>query len=163
YVVKDVQGNCSELNFQIRNNPSYQPKANPIKGERFAYNKVNKFSADHLQIEIPTETLYGDLDLLYNQSAPIANIYSHVHHVQNAYIALLSSYMLKIKPADVPPPLESKALIAAVQTGAAGGKFDRGWVSVNTRNFGSFYVAVDTIAPTITPRNFSNGKNVSAQ
>ncbi|WP_286651661.1 M23 family metallopeptidase [Sphingobacterium hotanense] len=163
YVVKDVQGNCSELNFQIRNNPSYQPKPNPLKGERFAYNKVNKFSADHLQMEIPTETLYGDLDFMYSQSAPIANSYSHVHHVQNAYIPLFSSYMLNIKPTNLPPHLESKALIASVQNGAEGGKFEKGWVSVNTRNFGSFYVAVDTIAPTITPRNFSNGKNVSAQ
>src|SRR5690606_39458357 len=28
---------------------------------------------------------------------------------------------------------------------------------------GSFYVAVDTISPTITARNLTNGKNVAAQ
>jgi len=36
-------------------------------------------------------------------------------------------------------------------------------VTVNTRNLGSFYVAVDTIPPTITARNLTNGKNVAAQ
>ena len=34
---------------------------------------------------------------------------------------------------------------------------------MNTRNFGSFYIAVDTVAPSIVPRNLSNGKNVSSQ
>ncbi|MVZ66016.1 peptidoglycan DD-metalloendopeptidase family protein [Sphingobacterium sp. DK4209] len=163
YVVKDVKGNCSELNFQIKNNPSYQPKANPIKGEHFLFNKENKFSADHLQLEIPTETLYGDLDFIYKQNAQIANGYSHVHQIQSDLIPLFSSYMLSIKPTNLPPHLESKALIASVQNGAEGGKFEDGWVSVNTRNFGSFYVAVDSIAPIISPRNLTNGKNLSAQ
>lgn len=163
YVVKDVKGNCSELNFQVKNNPNYQPKANPIKGEHFLYNKENKFSADHVQIEVPTETLYGDLDFIYKQNAPLANGYSHVHQIQSELIPLFSSYMLSIKPTNLPPRLESKALIASLQNGAEGGKFEDGWVSVNTRNFGSFYVAVDTIAPVISPRNLTNGKNLSAQ
>src|SRR5690606_8945375 len=40
---------------------------------------------------------------------------------------------------------------------------EEGWVKVNTRNFGNFYVAVDTVAPVITPRNLANGKNVANQ
>lgn len=163
YVVKDVHGNCSELNFKVRNNKDYQPKANPTKGELFAYNKDNKFTVDHVQIEIPTEVLYDNLDFVYSQSAPRANSYSHVHHIHNPSIPLFSSYILQIKPTNLPPHLESKAIIASVENGSEGGKFENGWVSVNTRSFGSFYVTVDTIAPTISPRNFSAGKNVSAQ
>src|SRR5690606_12299954 len=56
-----------------------------------------------------------------------------------------------------------KALIASVQSGSEGGKFENGWVTVNTRNLGSFYVAVDTIQPTIAARNLTNGKNVARQ
>lgn len=163
YVVKDAHGNCSELNFKVRNNKDYQPKANPTKGELFAYNKDNKFTADHVQIEIPTEVLYDNLDFVYSQSAPRVNSYSHVHHIHNPSIPLFSSYILQIKPTNLPPHLESKAIIASVENGSEGGKFENGWVSVNTRSFGSFYVTVDTIAPTISPRNFSAGKNVSAQ
>src|SRR5690606_13846683 len=67
-----------------------------------------------------------------------------------------------IKPTSLPKHLESKALLASVDGGSVGGKFENGWVTVNTKIFGSFYVTGDTIAPTIVPRNFSNGKNVSA-
>jgi hypothetical protein len=59
--------------------------------------------------------------------------------------------------------LQSKALIASAESGSEGGRFENGWVIVNTRNFGNFYVVVDTIAPTITARNLINGKNLAAQ
>ncbi|WP_099369983.1 M23 family metallopeptidase [Sphingobacterium sp. 1.A.5] len=163
YVVKDVHGNCSELDFKVRNNPSYAAKKNPIKGELFQYAKDNSFSADEVKVEIPKGSLYSDVDFIYSKSAARPNSYSSVHHVQNNLTPLFSTYKLSIKPTILPSHLESKALLASVQGGSVGGKFENGWVMVNTKIFGSFYVTVDTVAPTITPRNFSNGKNVSGQ
>ena len=163
YVVKDVNGNCSELDFKIKNNPSYAVKKNPVKGEVFPYNKDNSFSADEVKVEIPKGSLYTDLDFIYSKSAARPNSYSSVHHVQNNLTPLFSTYKLSLKPTTLPKELEGKALIASVDAGSVGGKFENGWVTVNTKILGSFYVTVDTIAPTITPRNFSNGKNVSAQ
>ncbi len=46
---------------------------------------------------------------------------------------------------------------------AQGGKYENGWVVANVREFGGFYVAVDTIAPNIVSRNLTDGKNVSGQ
>jgi hypothetical protein len=163
YVVKDVHGNCSELDFKVRNNPSYTAKKNPIKGELFQYAKDNSFSADEVKVEIPKGSLYSDVDFIYSKSAARPNSYSSVHHVQNNLTPLFSTYKLSIKPTTLPSHLESKALLASVDGGSVGGKFENGWVTVNTKIFGSFYVTVDTVAPTITPRNFSNGKNVSGQ
>src|SRR5690606_31869032 len=81
----------------------------------------------------------------------------------NNLTPLFTTYKLQIKPTQLPRHLEDKALIASVQSGSEGGKFENGWVTVNTRNLGSFYVAVDTIAPTITARNLTNGKNLARQ
>jgi len=163
YVVKDVRGNCSELNFKVQNRTTYHPKANPVQGEFFAYNKDNKYTVDFIQVDIPEGALYSDLDFNYSQSAQRPNSYSQVHHVGSTMVPLFSTYKLSIKPTNLPAHLESKALIASVQNGSVGGKFEKDWVTVNTKVFGSFYVVVDTIAPTITPRNFSPGKNVAAQ
>lgn len=163
YVVKDVHGNCSELDFKVRNNPTYAAKKNPIKGELFQYAKDNSFSADEVKVEIPKGSLYSDVDFIYSKSAARPNSYSSVHHVQNNLTPLFSTFKLSIKPTTLPRHLESKALLASVDGGSVGGKFENGWVTVNTKIFGSFYVTVDTVAPTITPRNFSNGKNVSGQ
>ena len=163
YVVKDVHGNCSELDFKIRNNPAYTAKRNPAKGELMKYNTDNKYEVEEIKLHIPKGALYSDLDFVYSKSAPRANGYSSVHHVQNNLTPLFSTYNLNIKPTSLPKNLENKAIIASVEGGSVGGKFENGWVTVNTKLFGSFYVTVDTIAPTITPRNFSAGKNVSGQ
>lgn len=163
YVVKDVKGNCSELNFQIQNSANYQPKANTVKGQLMSYNKNNQFAKDHIQLDIPKGVLYTDLDFLYSSSAKPAGGYSEIHHVHNPMTPLFSTYQLKIKPTSLPERLRDKALIASTQSGSEGGKYEDGWVVVNTRNLGSFYVAVDTVAPSITPRNLSQGKNVAQQ
>ncbi len=163
YVVKDINGNCSELDFTVRNSESYQPKTTPLQGELFAYNKVNSFTSTHVKVDMPIGALYTDMDFTYHESNPTANAYSNVHHIANNLTPLFTTYQLRIKPTHLPPHLENKALLASVQSGAEGGKFENGWVTVNTRNLGSFYVAVDTIPPTITARNLTNGKNVAAQ
>jgi hypothetical protein len=59
--------------------------------------------------------------------------------------------------------LYDKALIVSSDGGAQGGKYENGWVVANVREFGGFYVAVDTIAPNIVARNLTDGKNVSGQ
>jgi len=164
YVVKDVHGNCSELNFKVQNTPSYQPKANPLRGiQLFEYDKENSFSTENIKIEMPKNVLYDHVDFHYSESPKTINSYSAIHKVHNNLTALFSTYNLSIRATHLPPHLQSKATIASLENGSEGGKYEDGWVTVNTRNFANFYVAVDTIAPTITPRNLSQGKNLASQ
>ena len=163
YVVKDVHGNCSELNFKVRNTPSYTPKVIPADGKLFSYQQENSFSTEDLRVLIPKGALYSDLDFLYRKEKSSAASYSDIHHIHNELTPLFSTYNLRIKPTNLPKHLEAKAIIASKKSGSVGGKFEDGWVSVNTKIFGSFYVTVDTIAPIITPRNLSDGKNLSNQ
>ncbi len=163
YVVKDVQGNCSELNFKVQQKPTYSQKQYIPKGTPFSFNKANAFQTEDIQIQIPVGALYTDVDFVYQKSAPLAKGYSEVHHVNNSFTPLFSSYNLKIKPSTLPQHLESKALITSVESGSVGGKFENGFVTVNTKLFGSFYVTVDTVPPTITARNLTNGKRVTNQ
>jgi hypothetical protein len=163
YVVKDIAGNCSELDFKIQNILAKTTEATLPRGINFAYDKDNSFKTDDIQIDIPQGTLYGDLDFEYATAPQPANAYSLTHRVHNNLTPLFQSYRLAIKPTNLPPHLQSKALIASAESGSEGGRFENGWVIVNTRNFGNFYVVVDTIAPTITARNLINGKNLAAQ
>ncbi|PRD54797.1 M23 family peptidase [Sphingobacterium gobiense] len=164
YVVKDIAGNCSELNFKIQTAAVAQRTQQKRQGAQlFKYNTENTFENQDIRINMPTGVLYSDLDFTYNTAPQPAGGYSVIHRVHNNLTPLFSTYNLRIKPTNLPAHLESKALLASVENGSEGGKFEDGWVTVNTRNLGSFYVAVDTVAPTITPRNLSNGKNVSAQ
>jgi len=164
YVVKDVAGNSSELNFKIESTGITKKAAYKATGTQFfKYDKVNSFERNDVKVNIPLKVLYDDLDFEYGTASTPANGYSMVHKIHNNLIPVFQSYNLAIKPANLPTHLQSKALIASLENGAEGGGFENGWVSVNTRNFGNFYVAVDTIAPVITPRNLTSGKNIAAQ
>lgn len=164
YVVKDIAGNCSELNFKIQNSgPANNTAKKRFGVQLFEYDQENTFEKEDIRINMPKGVLYGDLDFTYSTAPQPIGGYSLTHHVHNNLIPLFSTYNLRIKPTNLPAHLESKALLASVENGSEGGRFEDGWVTVNTRNFGRFYVAVDTVAPTITPRNLSNGKNVGQQ
>lgn len=165
YVVKDVKGNSSELTFKVQNKDSYQPTYKQVAGVKLLkYNAENTFSSDNLSLKMGKNVLYNDLNLLYSQGAKPANGYSQVQHVHNTYIPVLESYKLGIKAdSSLPKSLTSKALIVSTQGGAQGGFYENGWVTASVRTFGSFYIAVDTIAPKIVARNLTAGKHVAAQ
>jgi len=164
YVVKDAAGNCSELNFSVRNDPVPAEQVAVYRGMTLLrHDRENRFEADGVKIHMPAGALYGDVDFEYAASAPPANAYSPLHAVHNDLTPLFGTYDLAIRPTDLPDRLREKALIASVENGAEGGRFEGGWVRANIRRFGSFYVAVDTVAPVIAPRNFHNGKNTANQ
>lgn len=164
YIVKDVAGNTSELNFKIDNKINNRTTDHKFLGlQLFKFDKTNSFERSDVKVNIPQKVLYDDLDFEYSTASAPANSYSQLHKIHNNLTPIFQAYNLAIKPTSLPLHLQGKALLASVENGAEGGSFENGWVSVNTRNFGSFYVIVDTIAPMITPRNLSSGKNVSAQ
>ena len=74
----------------------------------------------------------------------------------------MHSYItVSIKEDSFPKNLRSKALIFSTVDGkskyAEGGKWNGNTMSVKTRSFGGYGIAVDTIAPRIIPINISNG------
>ncbi|KAF5307111.1 hypothetical protein FQR65_LT18454 [Abscondita terminalis] len=57
----------------------------------------------------------------------------------------------------------SKAIIVDERGRSKGGRYENGWVVTSLRDMGSYYIAVDTVAPVITARNLTNGKNLANQ
>lgn len=162
YTVRDVKGNTSTINFKVQAaaGASFAPPL-PLKGMLFPYNQVNEFRTDSVFVQIPTGTLYNDLDFVYKTGAQtVARGYSRVHHVQNRFTPLHKGFELWIKPTVELGALQDKALIVSTGGASQGGKFSGGFVKANPRNFGSFYISVDTLAPTISPVNISEGKSM---
>ena len=66
----------------------------------------------------------------------------------------------------LPAELRSKALLATVGRdggrSAAGGAWKEGRVTTETRSFGTYYIAVDTVAPRITPQ-FKSGDDFASR
>ncbi|MCW0481757.1 M23 family metallopeptidase [Gaoshiqia sediminis] len=160
YLVKDVKGNSSRLTFKVQSKPTKisQPEK---EGILIPFNKSYSLEKAGLEASFKPGSFYSDLRLDY-QEKPSNNLYySSIFKLHNNEVPVHDYFRLKLKAVKLPNELQDKALIAAIdeKTGkkwALGGNYENGWVAANIRQLGSFAIAVDTIAPTITPVNIKN-------
>ncbi|MET0571158.1 MAG: M23 family metallopeptidase [Pedobacter agri] len=162
YIITDSKGNASILPFTV--NAGAAPAAAAIipAGLIFAYNKANEFNSDEIKVLLPQGTLYNDLSFVYKKlPKPSGNAWSNIHQIHNRYTPLHVGFNFWIKADALPENLRSKALIVSTGGSSQGGTFENGYVKASPRNFGSFYIAVDTIAPRISPVNIADGKSMA--
>ncbi len=165
YIVKDVHGNTSKVGFTVQQNPTYTISRKPQKGTAiFKHGQENNYSTNNMRITIPKGILYNDLYFNHAEGSKPKGGYSNLHQVHNDMVPLLDSYKLSLKPdGTLSSRLQTKAIVVDDKGRSKGGRYENGWVTTSLRDMGSFYIAVDTVAPVITPRNLSNGKNLTNQ
>lgn len=162
YIITDSKGNSSVLPFTV--NAGTAPIAAPVipAGIIYPYNKVNEFNTDDIKVVFPLRTLYSDLNFTYKKlPKPTGNAWSAVHQIHNKYTPLHTGFDISIKADNLPENLRNKALIVNSNGTSQGGFFDNGYVKATPKNFGSFYIAIDTLAPRIVPINIAEGKNMA--
>lgn len=163
YIVRDIAGNESILNFKVRYNTTSAKLSKKVAGHLFRFTEANELDTNGMKISIPANALYSDLNFVYSVSPAPAGAYSQVHHVHNRLTPVHVPFSLSIAAgADLPPYLQSKALLVNSSRIAQGGVYEGGYVKAELRAFGSFFITVDTIPPRITPVNISNGKSFTA-
>ncbi len=169
FIVKDVYGNTSVLNFTLTNT-SYIPPSNdvvsPPISSIFSYQKAHIFKGEGLELHIPKNALYDSLYFQYTVSPDtFTNCYAPVHHVHNKNVALHKSYAISIDNT-VSGSLKEKAFIAQIgdkgQTIYRGGKWVNGKLTTKLKSFGDYSVAIDTLAPTIKPLNIHPNKHMTS-
>lgn len=162
YIVSDVAGNESVLNFRLRQDNNATKAAKLLPGRMFRFNQENQLDTNGMKIHMPGNALYSDLNFVYSSSPTPVGGYSKVHHVHNRLTPVHLPFKLTIQTNfELPEKLQSKALLVNEKRISQGGNYENGQVSAELRGLGSFYVALDTISPRITPINISNGKSLS--
>lgn len=162
YKVKDIKGNTSTLSFNVKNVSSNSAEKKPgSETTLFHYDQDNYFENDVAKVNIPKGNLYSNLYYRYSRSPQPKNGYSSIQHIHNRMVPIHQGYTLAIKSINLPSSLQSKALIVNTQGESQGGSYKNGYVGATMRTFGSFYVAVDTIAPVIRSINLSAGRNMA--
>ena len=163
YVVKDITGNESVLNFKVKFDPASKKLVKQLEGKKMAFNQINTFDTTGLRITFPLKTLFSNLNFVYSKSPRPIGGYSPIHHVHNRLIPLNGTYSLSINTAeDLPSNLRSKALIVNTRKIAQGGYYENGFVKAELKTFDSFYLTLDTVAPKIIPLNIRDGVNLAS-
>jgi hypothetical protein len=160
YIIKDAAGNSSSLSFRIKNNPrsilaakEYESSAN------FRFDQDNTFETSDFKISAFKSAFYDNLRFDYAVLMKPPGAYSKTHHVHSRLMPINNAVTIWIKPdSTLSDELKDKALIVNSRGGALSGVLDNGFVKADTREFGNYYVTIDTLPPRIVPLNIAEGK-----
>jgi len=172
YLISDIDSNVSTLIFKVKSVSEIDKtiKYKNIKTDYtmlMSYNCENYYISDNLRITIPKNCLYENLYFNYNKTESKTSQYSEIHNIHNDKTPLHNPLIISINAEKIPEKLLSKAIIAKKDSKnkitSLGGKYINGFITSKSKTFGTFYILLDTIVPTILPLNISDGKNMSTE
>jgi len=170
--VADIHNNISSLIFKVAylnkelplQKPVIQNDTNLFK--KLAYDKPSYFKTKNLELYFMANSFYDTVYMLYRKMPKIPKIYSERYVIGSYKIPVHDYFTIKIRSADLPERLRSKALIASVagngQMVAYDGLYKDGFIESKIRNFGIFAIAVDTVAPIIIPLNIKENSHMES-
>ena len=169
--LEDEAGNRSQISFSITLKHKLDTLPTP-EGIPVLWWKDFQYDSDGLSVSIPARALYESV--LFHAPArdiPLPSYaYSPLYNILSADEPLQKPITVSLAADGLPTRLRDKALLGVVSASgkrsAAGGRWINdgpgGRVEARVRNFGTYYIAVDTLPPRITPE-FKSGADLSAQ
>lgn len=150
-VLHDAAGNQSVVSFAVKAAPA------PVAAscERFfSVNTANSIDHPNLQLSLSHKDLYDNLCFKWSSKGEPKG-YSDRFDIHYPYVPVHRYFDLRIKPnKPVAFHLRNKMVMMYSDGKSTDGKvasFENGWYVASVRNFGSYWLAADTVAPVITP------------
>ena len=164
----DDAGNTTVRTFTVQKKENllitknlYSPPSTPV-----FWNQEKVIAQNGLQVTIPAKTLYNSVALVVDslEERP-ANAYSPLWNIHTPETPLHQAITIRINT-ELPEELKTKAVLAGINNKgkiySAGGRWNNDAIEANIRNFGRFFVTIDSIPPSIKPR-FVNSANLTKQ
>ncbi len=157
FTVKDFWGNTSVLNFQLLSysslsNASYMEQ--PADYFAMIPEKGLAIHKSDVEIVIPANSIYEVLLFTNSQSSRKAGYFSPTFEIGNPRVPLHLPITVSIKPQNLSDDMKPKAVIVSFDKKGKpvyeGNDWNNEFLSAKTKHFGTFAVAVDTIAPVIS-------------
>ena len=167
YVVKDYFGNTATVNFTLvgvepiveYSDNQYGRAYYRIDGKQEVEVNLGDFTA-----KIPEKAFCKFEYVLARQIDTIPNIASNAAYILGSEdIPVQKNIEIKIRPADEYASSDKLYIVSIARNGklgAVGGKMVDGMMTANIKRFGTYALAVDDTAPTITPDNFNNNSKI---
>lgn len=168
---KDFNGNAAALKFFLQ----YDATVPPPDFSSLTYDTVfdfrvdNVFQTDEVKVFLPKNACYDSVYFNYEKiSKPVdGEIISSIHQIHTEKEPAHLNFTLSIKPYSIPENLKSKVVIVR-ETKDGKDKlepketsWDGDFLKAKTRDFGKYYVLLDTAPPKITPVNIFNNKTMT--
>jgi hypothetical protein len=164
-IAYDDVGNSSQLAFNVQKSlPPLFPKRMPLndakepavpKGFPMFHDSLNIFHKDGLRVTVPAGALYRPVWFTADTLSRPDSACSACWRILTAETPLHHAAQIHL-PADVPPHLQPKAVVASYNSkgkiSSSGGTWNGDGVSASISSFGDYFVALDTVPPLIEPQ-----------
>ncbi|NLJ07168.1 MAG: M23 family metallopeptidase [Sphingobacteriales bacterium] len=155
------------VEFQVTGT-NIKPEEFPVKQmesylKLFYYDRPNYYSDSGIELFFPENSFYENVNFVMKELPARRFTYSGIYKIHKPEIPLQTAFTLRLKADRLPVKYYSKALVAEVSgesVRAVGGVYTNGWVEAKVKNFGSYAVVVDSVAPVVRTVNFVNGSNL---
>jgi len=150
--IMDDYNNTSTVTFNIVPHKVSMPVKVNAPTKTLSPNKLNSFESNNLRFEMNDRVLYDSVQYTFNEQQDDKKL-SAVYQICTPEIPMHTSMQLSIKP-DKPVPFDQRDKVVMMYTDgkeksgdAATGEM--GWYKAAERNFGTYWLDVDTTAPVI--------------
>lgn len=166
FTARDVHGNVQTLSFTIAE-PKGSYAKNPFDEvvQYYFPDSVNTILREDFQLLMEVGTFYEPIKR-YFKIDTVSKYLSPKYIFSEYEIPVQKNYDIRIRVpeehADLPPYKLGIGLITDKgYLSYKGGDYIDGWVEASSRNFGTFVLVLDSVAPVIKPLDFNNGKVIS--
>jgi hypothetical protein len=158
----DNNGNTTLVSTYIKPKATAPVSKNENRCTPFYHERSNEFTGANISFTLDERELYDDICFTSEQ---IPDDLSDKFRLHYPYIPLHHYFDLMIRPnKSIPQSLKSKIVLmysdGKDEDGKAAQPADKGWYKANVRNFGTYWLAIDTTAPNIVSMQ-RNGANMA--
>lgn len=162
-LVKDAYGNTSTVKFALQQSAEPAPEASCANTMYPGSNNI--FENNRVEFYLDEQALYDNICFKYAETAATsAKSISNNFRLHTALVPVHDYFSVRLhatKP--VPDGLESKVVMVREGEGSSvsATTLEHGWYKGTFRDFGTFHLEIDTIAPKVTPLGIKPGAILS--
>ena len=159
-VLTDAAGNSSDISFSVQSGGTTTKEDCP---KLFSVGTLNTIEHPNVRFDIDPAGLYDDVCFKLDLSKDEKSLSDKVR-LHQSFVPVHKYFTLGIKP-NTPISFNQRDKIVTMysdgktEDGSAA-TFENGWYNVSVRNFGTYWLTMDTTAPSIKPLQ-PNGANLS--
>jgi hypothetical protein len=161
--VRDAGGNTSSLTFRVRYQPAAKPKE-VIVGKVFYPGMVDGLEDAHAAFYLGAGCLYDSLHILFRETpAAGPDLVSSSFQIGNGLVPLADTMTVRIK---LEKTFQNRDRVLMEWRNNHGDTEDKkpewlgDWATASFRNFGAFYLVLDTVAPVIWFPQIAENANI---
>lgn len=154
YTLKDALGNTSKVSFSVQGRRTDIEPAEHGGKYFFRWDRVNFLQEPGMELVLPREVLYDDVQLNYALWTD-SNDIAYTYQLDAEGVPLHKACTLRIGLRRKPVADTTKYYVASVGKNgkkySVGGRYKDGYMEADIRTLGTYTVDIDTVPPVLTP------------